>query len=407
LGSSSTRIRLSARTLSALGSGLGLARWFPLEEEWVLEQAQNRTGLTDWGDDAFREPLGLLLAEARRVEPPLLGRIGMLETLLRAVANRMRVRDALRRDPEIAAIHVASPVFVIGLRGTGFRALHRLLASLPGLRGLRFWETLHPAPPLEGERDTRIRDARDLLRVGGWLAPELAAMDRMEPEAVDECWPLFFPTFQVPSVAVRNDVPAYAQWLWRQDARPAYRWLASALRLLLRQGPREQLVLAAPDHLWFLDALLEVFTDANVVWVHRDPAACVAVTARVATLTRRTVAGRADPTEVGPGVAERVALGLWRAMGTRRSGDTRFVDVAHADLVRDPVRVARAVAEGFELPWTDAHEKAARAWAAASGAIPVPTASPAEYAVDPEAWMERFSAYRERFGVPEEALAPK
>jgi hypothetical protein len=51
----------------------------------------------------------------------------------------------------------------------------------------------------------------------------------------------------------------------------AYREYREYLQLLLSQRPADQLVLKCPENLWFLDALLEVFPDACVVWTHRDP----------------------------------------------------------------------------------------------------------------------------------------
>ena len=67
------------------------------------------------------------------------------------------------------------------------------------------------------------------------------------------------------------DVPSYARWLEGRDYVPAYRLLARLLRVLTWQQAGRRWVLKTPEHLEHLDALLEVFPGATVVWTHRDP----------------------------------------------------------------------------------------------------------------------------------------
>ena len=94
-------------------------------------------------------------------------------------------------------------------------------------------------------------------------------------EEVGTCFPLFCsPELRPPD---RN------QCVWRlatrQDMRWAYEGYKSQLNILNHNWPARNLVLKCPEHLWFMDALLDVFPDACVIWTHRDPVASILPTA--------------------------------------------------------------------------------------------------------------------------------
>src|SRR5258708_3876343 len=113
-----------------------------------MAAAVQRTGLEDFGDDSFREGLELLVralgAEARlnaRGEGFVYHRIAL------HLAQRLQVEDWYRRDPEMADAALESPLFGMGLRRTGSKALSFLLAQDPNIRYVRSWEAAQPCPP--------------------------------------------------------------------------------------------------------------------------------------------------------------------------------------------------------------------------------------------------------------------
>ena len=54
-------------------------------------------------------------------------------------------------------------------------------------------------------------------------------------------------------------------------------------------------VLKCPDHIFALGALREVYPDANLVFVHRDPVAVLASVARLTEVLRRPFSRRVRP----------------------------------------------------------------------------------------------------------------
>ncbi len=92
------------------------------------------------------------------VELNALGRLGLFAHGVRALANRLRVEDLLRRHPEILAVAIERPIIVAGLPRSGTTHLVNLIAADTRLRSLPYWESLEPVP-VAGEGPGR--DGRD------------------------------------------------------------------------------------------------------------------------------------------------------------------------------------------------------------------------------------------------------
>jgi len=140
----------------------------------LLAQASDETGLTDFGDERFREPLGVLV-RALDTEAGLspLGRVTAQAQVLQLLKNRLLLQDLLNRHPEIHGVPIERPIIIAGLPRTGTTHLHNLMSADPALRSLPYWEALEPVlaeseRPPPGEPDPRLdRTAQALDFVNG------------------------------------------------------------------------------------------------------------------------------------------------------------------------------------------------------------------------------------------------
>ncbi len=114
----------SVRLMNGVGAGARRFGLRPIELglQSLLEKAQANTGLSDFGGDEFREPLGLLIDSLEgEAHLTLMGRLVARGDLLRTLENRLRLVDLFRRHPEIVEQSVARPIFVVGNYGVNLQ----------------------------------------------------------------------------------------------------------------------------------------------------------------------------------------------------------------------------------------------------------------------------------------------
>ena len=247
---------------------------------------------------------------------------------------------------------------MLGFPRSGTTLLQNLLEQAPSRRALRFWELTNPIPEHEEpsrDRAARVRRAERDLTWAYWFVPEMEEMHEVRADTAEECWPLLANTWSVLNFDICHGLVPYGDWLLKQEMAWAYREYRRQLQLLLWRERVDQLVLKCPEHLWFLDSVLEAFPDACIVWTHRDPLDCVASYSSLISLSRRTLQGRIDPAQIGPHIADRFHQGVERAMAARDAiGDeSRFFDVNFRELVADPVGMTNRIEERFGLDPTD------------------------------------------------------
>jgi hypothetical protein len=376
-----------------------------LSPESLLAEARAQAGLDDFGGDGFREGLGVLCetydGEAR-LSPA--GRKRTRRRLVQLLATRLRVEAAWKRHPEARAVAIRRPVYLTGLPRTGTSALFNLLAADPAHRPLLLWEGLFP-DPIEGLPPGAPDPRRDALRKlnerDRAKNPDFDKIHYVTVDMPEECVLLQAHAFCDVQLGIEPLMEPYGAWFQRQDLRPAYRYYADLLRLLQWQRPGERWLLKSPAHLWALDAIVEMFPDACILWTHRNP---LPVLASYCSMMAMLMAVRSafDPKELGPTVLEYLARSLERALAARdRMPPARVLDVDYRAFVSSPLATARGAYAHFGLPLDAASEAALAAHARENpqGKHGAHRYALEEYGLDAERVRERLRFYLERFEV--------
>ncbi len=247
----------------------------------VLAQAMQRTGLSDFGPEDFRERLRLLVDEWGN-DPDLtgIGRFALQRHLVRYASNRLLIRDTLRRYPEILDLEIAKPIVVVGLPRTGTTHLLNLMAADRRFRSLPLWESYEPVP-LPGERpladgtDPRYQRCADEWANMQMMVPLLEAMHPMNPDHVHEELELMTPDFASYNFEWLAVSPRWRDHYYATDQTPHYEYMKNVLKILQWLRGPDRWVLKCPQHLEQLPVLRKVFPDAIVVVTHRDPVAVI------------------------------------------------------------------------------------------------------------------------------------
>lgn len=401
------------RSLNALGENLaGSARSIvSLREEDLLDTAARATGLDDWGDPWFREPLRVLLgALENEARLTVLGRILARAEIQRTLQNRLAIEATFRRHPEIGEQAIEAPVIITGLGRTGTTLLHDLLAQDPAVRVPRQWELMYPDPPPEAAaytNDPRIERVRREIGVMGQVDPAFPAMHELAAELPTECIYILAHQFASHMFVGEFNVPSYAVWVMTADLIPAYAYHRRFLQLLQWRCRGARWVLKAPSHLSSLPTLFHIYPDARVVITHRDPLRVIASLANLMATLQRMRSDHVDYDNLVAGIAYGFAELVQSVMGQRQRGDVpdhRIIDVRYQDLIANPLATVAELYERWRIRFS------ADAEARVRERIRRPAddgASIHRYAVEDTglvaaAQRERFASYLERYGIPAE-----
>lgn len=406
-------VALPVRTLNAAGRALAALGIDPvrLEPARALAAAEHRTGLSDWGDDRFREALDRYLDACRsEARLSLLGRIAVQRDTLRVLCNRLQLIDERKRHPEIADERVERPLFIVGMPRTGTSILHELLALDPENRTPLTWETMWPCPRPRVETytsDPRIQQTAEQLAATDRIIPGFRKMHRMGAELPQECVMLLGHDFMSMQFHTSYRVPSFQDWLDDQDLVPTYEFHRRQLQHLQSGVPATHWVLKSPQHLWFFDALLRVYPDAQVIHTHRDPARVVASVASLVCLLRAMCSDEVDPEDVGRDWLGRISTALERALATRRrpGGDgPQFFDMHFHEYLADPVEMIGRIYAHFGRELSDTAAARMQAYLATHPADEHGHHRYvlSDFGLEPGAVRERMKRYQEHFDVPSE-----
>ena len=359
------------RVLNALGAGLRRVGydWPTVTVDQVLWQAKRRTGLSDFGDDGFREGLRVLVDAFKATDSAhALGRVLFNEYCTGLLVNRLKLQRDLKRHPEILQVPVPRPLMVTGLPRSGTTLLHRLLSEDPAGRPLRLWEALEPSPPPEpatAHKDPRIARVRGKLAYLHKFSPRLTTAHDFSAESPEEDNSLFANSFAAGINAFYFDVPDYVHWLYGQDLTPGYMEHKRQLQHLSWKLRREYWILKAPAYMFGLTSLLSVYPDANIVITHRNPRKVTPSLCSLAAATRAVFSDQIDLRRLGDDFLNAFSTAPTRMIAARANADpTRFLDVSYEQLLADPIGTVRATCAHFGYAFTPEYEARTRRYLA-------------------------------------------
>lgn len=420
----SSRTRFSAKpdrgVFSMLLSGINAVNRFlqnyghefvRLDETALLEKSCKRTGLDDFGDDSFRQPLGILLRSFESdADLNLVGRISVQSEIVRMLCNRLRMVNDCKRNPEILGEVIRRPLFITGLPRSGTTFLHALLAQDPACRAPQVWEVMHPSPPPETASyhvDPRIVETEKELKWIDILMPDFKRVHLIHARYPQECIAITGHAFMSYVFESMYHVSSYRLWHDKRDKRPVYEFHRQFLQHLQWRCLGTHWVLKAPSHLMALDALLQVYPDAEIVVTHRDPLKVLPSCASFTKVLREPFTDRLDNEQIGIEVSSRWEGSAWQALHFRQLNqgmEGHFCDVQYAELERDPMSVVRGIYRYFGRELTDTAELAMRRFVAENPKDKhgVHRYSLEAFGLDREAERRRFQFYMDYFGIPPE-----
>lgn len=277
------------------------------------------------------------------------------------IGGALHVERAIARHPEILAVPVRKPVFITGVGRNGSTLLHNLLSCYPNVRYLTLPEMQEPLP-LDTNREFDIKWVQE--RESRWeLTCEVgrrALLDlrvhshHVNATGPEECTFLLrrynFAALRVSLEGVYGSI----EWLLANPeyVYEVYQAYKRELQLLLYydsvresrniEAVGSRYILKSFYHTPFHDVIKDVFPDAYIIRLHRDPVKTVASLCSLVKVIHSAYGGKMSRAELGRDTLEWTYLACQRMV--HEGVPTNTLDVRYEDLIYDPVGVCGRVA---------------------------------------------------------------
>jgi len=333
-----------------------------LNSDDLIRTATEISGLSHFGDDAFRVPLDKFIAScANDGFVTEAGFAVIQETILNILLNRLHFEDDLRKHPEILNEKIVAPLIIIGAGRVGSTKLHRLLGNASNIQTLPFWQLKNPArPAVPGPdgKDPRIAGMEQVCFHMETAMPQLFAAVEPIAAAPDEDVHLLDLTFMQFYFSAVAYAPDYLSWIFKQDWRGPYQYFKKLLQYLQWQNQTagKPMLLKGPFHTAYIDILAELFPDAKFIQIHRDPVTCAASLGKVACLWQQLSQGKGSLPQYGELLEDYIAHAFLENLKIRdRHPELHVADFYYEQVVGDAVGLAQKIFDfwGVELTASD------------------------------------------------------
>jgi len=324
-------------------------------------------GYDDFGDPSYLEGLRRLLYsydnEAR------LHHVGKMTSTYQTVgllAGRLHTERWFEMRPESAGIEIKRPLVITGMVRTGSTALHYLMGANPDMQCLQYWLALHPQPrPPRAywEAATDYQHAvieLDMMYQAG--KSMLEAIHYMTPHGPDESGRVLAQNFSDDRFEVVSTVPTYSEWYMSTVHRETYQRHKRVMQLIGSYEADKRWLFKYPVHMRNLEALLEAYPDACIIWTHRDPADVLPSYVSLCAHFRSLFEHSLDREQIAIDQKEAWARAVEKGMRLRKGREHQFHDIYFDDFMDDPLgEVAKAYSH-FDQPFSERAKAALTAW---------------------------------------------
>lgn len=364
-------------------------------------------------DDTF-ESLKLFLQDFQRKDNPYkcsaTGRLVTEALCTSFFKARKQLVESISKNPQVLEVKISSPMIVIGLQRTGTSFLSQILSLDPDCRYFIKGELENPVP-FPKEETYKTSDPR--LKI-----PEF---QYVIARAFDPNFPKMLTSFHnTPANLLDEEIFALCQvqnymgnymlaptgetrkfFLENGNAACAYQYLRRLMQHSSYQyPPRSHWVLKTPQHLFFLDDLMNEFPDACLIFTHRHPAEslCSFYSFMVYTYNIYCPIDHDTSEQWAKDIYEMTFVQISKFMEFRKKNpdNPHFLDLNFKEITETPLETVEKIYLRFGKKLTKQHKDAIEQYLQAEvreGKIQTPKATLAQMHLTIEEVNDRFAEY--------------
>jgi hypothetical protein len=379
-----------------------------------MAMATTRTKLHDFGEPARNDGLEALIRSIN--EQSWAGMTGRARELaIDYLAHQLEVRLKLMADrkahPEIARQKIKAPLIVVGPPRSGSTLLHNLLSLDTDNMAPEHWLCREPSPPLAlgAPSQERLDAAEARMTKLFELIPDIFITHPYMIEegsgALAECGSdILSLAFTAQQLWCFWGGENYRRFLLEADHSAALGLHHDFLQHAQWGQEGKRWALKGSDHMLWMRELGTQYSDAKLIWTHRDLAQQLGSLASVQSILRGLNGHPVTPEarrSQGRKAIELQLSSVEKAMNARGAlGEEQFIDISYHDMIANPLLTVQRIYEASGLTVTDEHAARIQDWLADHNQTKhgVHKHSPDEFGMDGAEINERFSSYLDRFG---------
>jgi hypothetical protein len=320
----------------------------------LLQEAKDKSGLSDFGDQRFKTGLACLLETYSANDFTESSQKSLRRRMLDLLISRLQVEAAWQRNPEALNTPIKQPLFLTGLPRTGTSALFNLLANDSATRTLKLWEAHNPAPLADlkpGEEDPRYIKTKQYYDAMN-AKSDFKKIHYMTADSAEECIFLTNHSFEDAAYGFEIFLEPYGEFFRSVEGAAQYQYHADLLRLLHSQRPASRWLLKAPSHLGHLDTITKLHSDSGIILTHRNPVEVVGSYCSMM-MTVMPEQSKTDAKILGVRILDHLVDQVKKSMAARQQFNAnRILDIHYNDIVSKPLDVVDQIYAHFSFPFS-------------------------------------------------------
>ncbi len=352
-------IRAVSTVTSAL-EGMGVSL-IDIDFAKMKAKAEEKTGLSDWHDQAFLRDLETFVDYAKRnPDSAFISKTALRTDIMRHLTNYLKLQDAKKRYADLVTQPLKNPIIILGLPRTGTTLIQRLLSQDPTSHGPALWELFNPVRIGADNEEENVKAAASFVKTVRGTSLPLWSIHTMEANEADEC--AFLLSQSIGNVPLHGGM-TYFDWYMKRSALPDYQLHKQYLQAMHYKKTPRRWVLKSPLHMAKLDDLLTVYPDAHVIWCHRGLSHVIASWVSYMALSKKIASRGVDSKQVARDWMRIWDVSLKEAQKARDSRfPEQFFDLNYDELVSDPILTVRKIYTYFGMTLTIQAEAKMRDW---------------------------------------------
>ena len=378
--------------------------------EQLMEQAADKSGLSDFGDPGFREGLDLICrCYNEDFYKTGLAQLAGRAMLTAALVNRLQVIDWYKKHPEVQNEIIDRPWVITGLPRTGTTLGSYLFDLDARVRSPLVWEAEFPIPPAQiASRHSDERIARSAKNLDQFrkLVPPLNAIHPFEANHPQECLMITQMDFQAlgfHSIAFAED---YLKWYAVSDKHAAYRTHKQLLQIWQAAIPTLHWGLKTPMHMHGIVDFIDTYPDARMIWSHRDPLVAVPSVISLQLAFLKPFTRHIDVPAAARSINQFWLTGIQRMTAYEKAQPNRdwCCHSYYRDMISDPVESMRSIYRHFGDEIDALHERKIKTWVdqRPKNVFGIHQYSLEDFGLDAKTMREQYAEYTESYNVPHE-----